>query len=109
MRILHLATHDTIGGAARAAYRQHKALQRSGIDSRMWVNVKMTGDPTVEVWQPPRTTGRRILRTLRRHYLKALLPKNMSRQPFSDDRSQYAGSESEHLPPHDVITGRQGL
>ena len=103
MRILHLATHDTMGGAARAAYRQHKALQRSGIDSRMWVNVKMTGDPTVEVWQPPRTTGRRILRTLRRHYLKALLPKNMSRQPFSDDRSQYAGSESEHLPPHDVI------
>jgi glycosyltransferase involved in cell wall biosynthesis len=103
MTVLHLATHDTIGGAARAAYRQHKALQRSGIDSRMWVNVKMTSDSTVEVWRPPRTMRHRMFRTLRRHYLKALLPKQMSRQPFSDDRSQYAGSESEHLPPHDVI------
>ena len=103
MRVLHLATFDRLGGAAIAAYRQHTALQRSGIDSRMWVRVKITDDPTVEVWKPPRTMGHRMSRTLRRRYLNALLSKHMSRQFFSDDRSQYAGSESEHLPPHDVI------
>ena len=103
VKVLHLATFDRLGGAAVAAYRQHKALQLSGVDSRMWVNGKTTGDPTVEVWKPPRTMGQRIRRTLRRRYLRALLPKQMSRQPFSDDRSQYAGSETEHLPPHDVI------
>ena len=34
MGILHLATDDTTGGAARAAYRQHAALRKYGTDSR---------------------------------------------------------------------------
>ncbi len=39
---------DIRGGAARAAYRIHHALRASGIDSRMWVNLAMAGDWTVQ-------------------------------------------------------------
>lgn len=49
MRILHLNTYDTHGGAARDAYRLHRGLLDRGIDSRMLVGHKMSSDPTVEV------------------------------------------------------------
>jgi len=47
MKILHLNTSDISGGAARAAYRIHKGLQGIGIDSRMLVQDKTSGDKTV--------------------------------------------------------------
>jgi len=39
---------DTGGGAAIAAYRLHRALRQTGIDSRMWVEKAGKGDWTVE-------------------------------------------------------------
>ena len=37
MKILHVNTHDSQGGAARAAYRLHQALLAESIDSKMLV------------------------------------------------------------------------
>ncbi|MBW4502126.1 MAG: glycosyltransferase family 4 protein [Scytonema hyalinum WJT4-NPBG1] len=47
MKILHLSTQDTGGGAARAAYRLHKGLQDIGLDSQMLVQEKLSHDKTV--------------------------------------------------------------
>jgi glycosyltransferase involved in cell wall biosynthesis len=43
-----LVSHaDAFGGAARAAYRLHRALRGSSIDSQLWVAVKKSDDPSV--------------------------------------------------------------
>lgn len=47
MKVIHLNHSDSVGGAARAAYRIHQALRRSGTDSLMWVNKKFSDDWTV--------------------------------------------------------------
>jgi glycosyltransferase involved in cell wall biosynthesis len=47
MKILHVSTYDLQGGAARAAYRLHKALLNQGLDSQMLVQQKMSDDFTV--------------------------------------------------------------
>ncbi len=47
MRVLHLSTTDTRGGAARGAYYQHRALLEQGVDSQMLVAAKYSNDPTV--------------------------------------------------------------
>ena len=47
MKILHLSTAETIGGAALAANRLHKGLQKAGIQSRMLVYLKKTDDWSV--------------------------------------------------------------
>lgn len=47
MKILIINTYDIQGGAARAAYRLHKALLAEGIDSQMLVQTKLSDDFTV--------------------------------------------------------------
>ncbi len=47
MKILHVNTSDINGGAARAAYRLHRALLAAGIDSRMLVQTKASDDPSI--------------------------------------------------------------
>lgn len=47
IKVLSVSTSDSSGGAARAAYRIHKAVQAEGIDSRMFVKDKGTEDPDV--------------------------------------------------------------
>lgn len=47
MNILHVNQSDTIGGAARAAYRIHRSLVDSGVNSRMRVLQKMSDDASV--------------------------------------------------------------
>lgn len=44
MKVLHLNTHDIQGGAARAAYRLHRALLYEDIDSKMLVQHKSSDD-----------------------------------------------------------------
>ncbi len=69
MKVLHLATYDNFGGAARAAYRQHLALRSVGIDSRMLVRHKHTDDPHVQVFAGNRDLWSRVDRTLRRAWI----------------------------------------
>ena len=47
VRVLSVSTSDSSGGAARAAYRIHLAVQEYGIDSRMFVKDKKTSDDRV--------------------------------------------------------------
>jgi len=47
MKILHISTFDTCGGAAIAAYRLHEGLLQAGADSRMLVAKKLSDDDTV--------------------------------------------------------------
>ena len=47
MRVLHVNTYDSQGGAARAAYRLHRALLNENIDSKMLVQKKASDDHTV--------------------------------------------------------------
>jgi glycosyltransferase involved in cell wall biosynthesis len=47
MKILHIATEDIQGGAARAAYRLHRGLLALGVDSQMLVKHKTSDDQSV--------------------------------------------------------------
>lgn len=47
MKVVHVNTTDNQGGAARAAYRLHRALLDASIDSKMLVQVKSLDDYTV--------------------------------------------------------------
>lgn len=47
LKVLHLSTYDSGGGAARAAYALHKAMVESGIASNFMVARKSGNDPSV--------------------------------------------------------------
>ncbi len=47
MKVLTISTSDLYGGAARAAYRLHRALRIEGIDALMLVQNKISDDYTV--------------------------------------------------------------
>lgn len=53
MKILHLNTTDTLGGAARGAYWLHQALARQGIDTSMLVNRKYGDSDSVVALEEP--------------------------------------------------------
>jgi glycosyltransferase involved in cell wall biosynthesis len=44
MKVAHLSYSDGLGGAARAAFRLHRALVSSGVDSKMYVANKVSDD-----------------------------------------------------------------
>ncbi|WP_429102271.1 glycosyltransferase family 4 protein [Aeromonas veronii] len=48
MKVLHLSHSDITGGAARAAYRLHRAQIAAGIESRLMVRIKKSDDWTVQ-------------------------------------------------------------
>jgi len=52
MKVVHISTYDTAGGAARAAYRLHRGLRDGGVDSRMLVRYKRSDDPFVATAAP---------------------------------------------------------
>ena len=58
MKVLQLSTYDGGQGAARAAFRLHRALRESGIDSTMRVALTTSGDAWV---QAPRSKPRQAL------------------------------------------------
>lgn len=73
MKIIHISHSDSFGGAARAAYRIHKALQQQGIDSIMWVNHAQTGDYSIKLPTSPwHQTFNRIRLFLSRKLTKTL-------------------------------------
>ncbi len=52
MKPLLVSTYDTFGGAARAAGRLHDGLRRSGVNSQMLVQKKLSADPDVLTCTP---------------------------------------------------------
>jgi len=108
MRILHIATEDVTGGAARAAHRLHTGLVRLGHDSVMFVAHKLGSGPKVRAFAPPMSFAGRLRRLFRRGLIARSLGRYAARRPagrelFSDDRSEYGSTLIRQLPPADVI------
>lgn len=107
MRVVHLSTSDSSGGAARAAYRLHTGLRALGVQSMMLVEERKTSDPDVRAFRPPSDLPTRLRRKLRR----AAIARDAARYPnrpasldwFSDDRTPYAGQIVAQVPPCDLI------
>jgi glycosyltransferase involved in cell wall biosynthesis len=47
LKVLHISESDALGGAARTAYKLHRALEHQGHRSRMLVGRKATNDPEI--------------------------------------------------------------
>ena len=108
MRILHLATDDTIGGAARAAYRQHRALRKYGVDSEMLVRHKHSNDTSVVQYAGNPRVGHRAARVLRRAWIS--YKEKQSRKDcqkiicgLSDPRADLLRSVDRRIAQADVI------
>lgn len=108
MRILHLSTSDTGGGAARAAYRLHTGLRRLGHESSMFVLKRHSGDGSVLQLRWSNELPTRVRRRLRRMRIardfepyRKTLPRGF--EIFSDDRSDTAFNLNRQLPPCDLI------
>ena len=78
MKIVHLSHFDIVGGASRASYRLHKMLYKNGIDSSMWVDLKISDDNTVF---GPETNLRKYLNS-KRPYLRFPINKMLNSKKF---------------------------
>ena len=107
LRIVHLSTSDSAGGAARAAFRLHTGLRRLGVDSSMLVDDRRSDDPTVHRFKPPADFLTRLRRRLRRANISKDFLTYPDRPPtldyFSDDRTPYFNQLVTQIPPCDVI------
>jgi glycosyltransferase involved in cell wall biosynthesis len=103
MKVLHLSLYDRYGGACIAAYRQHQALRRNGVDSKMWVRFKVTDDPEVLPYRPPKQLARRIPRLLRRRMLAAAKARARLRGEMFSAISEHGAHILEGMPQADVI------
>jgi len=109
IRVLHISTYDQKGGAARSAYRLHKALSERGVSSSMYVLKKTVKDSSVDAYKPlPGLVpmGRRYL--LRNRIMRDFLPYRARRSEavaeyYSDDRSPEGLYLPSLLPNTDII------
>ena len=69
MRIVHIATTDIMGGAARAAFRLHKALLAVGEESSMLVNGKSSDLDSVHAATGAQDDSLFIGRFIQTHYI----------------------------------------
>lgn len=108
MKIIHLSTNDCVGGAARAAFRLHKGLNRIGLESQMLVEHKSSQDGAVCEVQASMQMLDRIKRRNRRWFIEKDLrayskTKLDSLELFSHSRSKFGSSIIEQVANADVI------
>lgn len=107
LRVVHLSTSDSGGGAARAALRLHTGLRRLGVDSSMLVEDRRSDDPAVRRFKPPAGLVSRLRRRARRARIAADSARYPDRPPsldwFSDDRTPYFDQLLDQVPGCDVI------
>jgi glycosyltransferase involved in cell wall biosynthesis len=106
MRVLHLSTLDSSGGAARATFRLHKGLIRQAVDSHMFVRNKFSHDDAVIRYKYPQGL-KKMLYKYRKSLIKADFDKyRQTRSPnqelFSDDRSALKTGFERQLPEVDI-------
>ncbi|BCK15030.1 TPA: glycosyltransferase [Vibrio cholerae] len=71
MKVLHICHSDLEGGAARAAFRLHKAQRKQGMDSQMLVINKLSDDPYVHAVSGRRRNWTKITSFFSRLILRA--------------------------------------
>jgi len=108
MKIFHLNTCGGKGGAARAAYRVHAALNREGHDSTMLVLCHGANLSKVQTFQPPDDLYRRWRRFFRQKQLRLAFRRYRATRPagseyFSDDRSACGPDLLAQMPRAEVV------
>lgn len=108
MRIVHVSTHDTRGGAARATYRLHKGLQRLGYESVMYVSHRSSQDPSVTEYVPPTHVAASLRRFVRSRWIHRSLARYQASssnrfEVFTDDRNHHGAGPAKQLPKCDVL------
>lgn len=108
MKIVQLSKNDLAGGAARAAYRLHKGLQRVGHESVMVVESRIGDDPSVVRFEKPMDGVSLVRRGLRQAWITRDFKRYRQSRPagyelFSDDRSPYASTLLAQIPACNVI------
>jgi glycosyltransferase involved in cell wall biosynthesis len=108
VKILHVSTGDSSGGAARAAARLHAGLLRLRHDSKMLVAQSTSDDPTVFTIARAATPDKSFQRAVSRYRInrdfvpyQKIRPAGLDR--FSDDRSEYAADWASGVPHADVL------
>jgi glycosyltransferase involved in cell wall biosynthesis len=107
VRITHINSYDSTGGAARAAYRLHTGLLSVGQESKLLVQHKDTDDNTVLLFGPPLDVPTRFRRIIKRRFLpysRKLLTSRPAGSTFmSDDRSEHNGDVLRQVPSSDIL------
>lgn len=108
MKITHISAADVVGGAARSAYRLHKGLRALGHDSTLFVEKRVSNDPSVVGLNLTVGPFARLRRGLRRQFISRNAAKVARNRPanashFSDDRSEHLAHPLNQLPPCDVL------
>lgn len=91
MIVCHINTHNTAGGAARAAYRLHWGLRRLDIESRMLVAFRSSNEASVYSWRHTYSMPARLRRWLYRNQISRDYARYDQSRPygyehFTDDR-----------------------
>ena len=108
MKIVHVNTFDTLGGAARSAYRLHQGLRAIGEDSTMFVREAYSNDPSVTEMQNSRDFLDRACRRIRKQRIARDFQRYRSTrpagfEPFQDCRSQARFDFLRELPACDIL------
>jgi glycosyltransferase involved in cell wall biosynthesis len=108
VKILHISTADSGGGASRSAYRLHHGLRRSDQDSRMYVLDKYTNDPLVTQFHSSPGRVNWIVRNTRRLRLNLSLRRYAKTSPpdrtfFSEDRTPFYKDACWQMPEAELI------
>lgn len=85
MKVLHLNTHDTKGGAARSMYRLHTGMVAAGIDSRILVRSKWSQDERVASFANSDSLLNRIFRRVRYSLLEHRVVRLKAKAPKGSD------------------------
>ena len=103
MKVLHISLYDRYGGACIAAYRQHEALRMHGVDSKMWVRFKVTNDPDVFAYKPPKQISKRLPRILKRQWISNLRKRAKIRGEMFSSQSELGADILAGMPQADVV------
>jgi glycosyltransferase involved in cell wall biosynthesis len=108
MRVIHLSTSDSSGGAARAAQRLHCGLRRLGHDSTMLVLKRASLDPDVVALKPlggivHRMRRRHLKRRIHRDFELYAATRPAGLEAFSDDRTPYGPDLVRQLGSCDLV------
>ncbi len=107
MKIVHINTYESSGGAARAANRLHQGLRAQGKDSSMFVARRDTGDPGVVVFRPPNDFATLLRRAARWRHVRRDLARIKAARRLGDDvlsydRTLHGAEPLRQLPKGDI-------